>query len=171
MSSSNWTHLRALDGFSPLPPSSVLARALSRPYAVCPPVVVAPCVFPFLLAHRASSSIPFKLAHKLYSVPLPVSHLSCRRVRALRHRRLAALLTFPFTRSAGLAGFEQGFVDEEPCFASTIRHVLRIALRVLEIQDIFLDVLLPLLHEFDSALLIGIVHQHTYLTCFDQVLS
>ncbi|KAJ7082267.1 hypothetical protein B0H15DRAFT_994091 [Mycena belliarum] len=56
----------------------------------------------------------------------------------------------------GLAGFEQGFVDEEPCFASTIRHVLRIALRVLEIQDIFLDVLLPLLHEFDSALLIGI---------------
>ncbi|KAJ7082200.1 hypothetical protein B0H15DRAFT_993958 [Mycena belliarum] len=57
----------------------------------------------------------------------------------------------------GLAGFEQGFVDEEPCFASTIRHVLRIALRVLEIQDIFLDVLLPLLHEFDSALLIGII--------------
>ncbi|KAJ7079559.1 nucleoporin Nup186/Nup192/Nup205 [Mycena belliarum] len=71
----------------------------------------------------------------------------------------------------GLAGFEQGFVDEEPYFGSTIRRVLRIALRVLEIQDIFLDVLLPLLHEFDSAPLIGTVHPRTYFTRFDQALS
>ncbi|KAJ6461668.1 nucleoporin Nup186/Nup192/Nup205 [Mycena sanguinolenta] len=55
----------------------------------------------------------------------------------------------------GLAGFEKGLADEEPYFGSTIIRVLRIILRLLEIQDIFLDVLVPLLHEFDSAPLIG----------------
>ncbi|KAJ7160759.1 nucleoporin Nup186/Nup192/Nup205 [Mycena filopes] len=71
----------------------------------------------------------------------------------------------------GLAGFEKGFADEEPYFGSTIVRVLRIILRVLEIQDIFLDVLLPLLNEFDSASLIGAVHPRSYFTKFDQALS
>ncbi|KAF7326845.1 hypothetical protein MVEN_02578300 [Mycena venus] len=71
----------------------------------------------------------------------------------------------------GLAGFEKGLADEEPYFGSTIVRVLRIILRVLEIQDIFLDVLLPLLHEFDSAPLIGTVHPRSYFTRFDQALS
>ncbi|KAJ6526561.1 nucleoporin Nup186/Nup192/Nup205 [Mycena vulgaris] len=71
----------------------------------------------------------------------------------------------------GLAGFESGFAVEEPYFGSTIIRILRIALRVLEIQDIFLDVLLPLLHEFDSAPLIGTVHPRSYFTKFDQALS
>ncbi|KAJ7482279.1 nucleoporin Nup186/Nup192/Nup205 [Mycena galericulata] len=71
----------------------------------------------------------------------------------------------------GLAGFEKGLADEEPYFASTIVRVLRITLRVLEIQDIFLDVLLPLLHEFDSAALIGTVHPRSYFIKFDQALS
>ncbi|KAJ7128145.1 nucleoporin Nup186/Nup192/Nup205 [Mycena crocata] len=71
----------------------------------------------------------------------------------------------------GLAGFEKGFADEEPYFGSTITRVLRIILRVLEIQDIFLDVLLPLLHEFDSAPVIGMVHPRSYFTRFDQALS
>ncbi|KAJ6542676.1 nucleoporin Nup186/Nup192/Nup205 [Mycena capillaripes] len=71
----------------------------------------------------------------------------------------------------GLAGFEKGLADEEPYFGSTIVRVLRIILRVLEIQDIFLDVLLPLLHEFDSAPLIGMVHPRSYFTRFDQALS
>ncbi|KAJ7682921.1 nucleoporin Nup186/Nup192/Nup205 [Mycena rosella] len=71
----------------------------------------------------------------------------------------------------GLTGFEQGLVEEEPYFGSTIVRVLRITLRVLEIQDIFLDVLLPLLHEFDSAPLIGTVHPRSYFTKFDQALS
>ncbi|KAJ7830504.1 nucleoporin Nup186/Nup192/Nup205 [Mycena olivaceomarginata] len=71
----------------------------------------------------------------------------------------------------GLAGFEKGLAEEEPYFGSTIVRVLRIILRVLEIQDIFLDVLLPLLHEFDSAPLIGTVHPRTYFTRFDQALS
>ncbi|KAJ7041203.1 nucleoporin Nup186/Nup192/Nup205 [Mycena alexandri] len=71
----------------------------------------------------------------------------------------------------GLAGFEKGLADEEPYFGSTIVRVLRIILRVLEIQDIFLDVLLPLLNEFDSAPLIGTVHPRSYFTKFDQALS
>ncbi|KAK7055118.1 nucleoporin Nup186/Nup192/Nup205 [Favolaschia claudopus] len=71
----------------------------------------------------------------------------------------------------GSAGFEKGLADEEPYFGSTIVRVLRIILRVLEIQDIFLDVLLPLLHEFDSAPLIGTVHPRSYFTKFDQALS
>ncbi|KAF8183807.1 nucleoporin Nup186/Nup192/Nup205 [Mycena galopus ATCC 62051] len=71
----------------------------------------------------------------------------------------------------GLAGFEKGLADEEPYFGSTIVRVLRIILRVLEIQDIFLDVLLPLLHEFDSAPLIGTIHPRSYFTRFDQALS
>ncbi|KAJ7777509.1 nucleoporin Nup186/Nup192/Nup205 [Mycena maculata] len=71
----------------------------------------------------------------------------------------------------GLAGFEKGLADEEPYFGSTIVRVLRITLRVLEIQDIFLDVLLPLLHEFDSAPVIGTVHPRSYFTKFDQALS
>ncbi|KAF7373366.1 hypothetical protein MSAN_00546200 [Mycena sanguinolenta] len=71
----------------------------------------------------------------------------------------------------GLAGFEKGLADEEPYFGSTIIRVLRIILRLLEIQDIFLDVLVPLLHEFDSAPLIGMVHPRSYFTKFDQALS
>ncbi|KAJ7145837.1 nucleoporin Nup186/Nup192/Nup205 [Mycena epipterygia] len=71
----------------------------------------------------------------------------------------------------GLAGFEKGLPDEEPYFGSTIVRVLRITLRILEIQDIFLDVLLPLLHEFDSAPVIGTVHPRSYFTRFDQALS
>ncbi|KAJ7504139.1 hypothetical protein B0H11DRAFT_2349435 [Mycena galericulata] len=71
----------------------------------------------------------------------------------------------------GLAGFEKGLADEEPYFASTIVRVLRITLRVLEIQDIFLNVLLPLLHEFDSTALIGTVHPRSYFIKFDQALS
>ncbi|KAJ7279033.1 hypothetical protein C8J57DRAFT_1434189 [Mycena rebaudengoi] len=63
----------------------------------------------------------------------------------------------------GLEGFEKGFADEEPYFCSTIIRVLRIALRVLEIQDIFLDV--------DSAPVIGTVHPRSYFTKFDQALS
>ncbi|KAJ6619045.1 nucleoporin Nup186/Nup192/Nup205 [Mycena sp. CBHHK59/15] len=71
----------------------------------------------------------------------------------------------------GLEGFEKGLMDEEPYFGSTIVRVLRIILRVLEIQDIFLDVLLPLLHHSDSAPVIGTVHPRSYFTKFDQALS
>ncbi|KAJ7619541.1 nucleoporin Nup186/Nup192/Nup205 [Roridomyces roridus] len=72
----------------------------------------------------------------------------------------------------GLAGFEKGLAEEELYFGRTITRVLRIILRVLEIQDIFLDVLLPLLHESESnALLTGTLHPRTHFTKLDQALS
>jgi len=71
----------------------------------------------------------------------------------------------------GVEGFEKEFAEEEPYFRSTIVRVLRIVHRILEIQDIFIDVLVPLLSEFDSASIIGTVHSRSYFTRFDQALS
>jgi nuclear pore complex protein Nup205 len=71
----------------------------------------------------------------------------------------------------GVEGFEKEFAEEEPYFRSTIIRVLRIVLRVLEIQDIFIDVLIPLLSEFDSAPIVGTTHARSYFTKFDQALS
>jgi nuclear pore complex protein Nup205 len=71
----------------------------------------------------------------------------------------------------GVEGFEKDFAEEEPYFRSTIIRVLRIVHRVLEIQDIFIDVLIPLLSEFDSAHIVGTVHARSYFTKFDQALS
>ncbi|KAF9463318.1 nucleoporin Nup186/Nup192/Nup205 [Collybia nuda] len=71
----------------------------------------------------------------------------------------------------GVEGFEKEFADEEPFFKSTIVRILRIVLRTLEIQDIFLDVLIPLLSDFDSAPVIGTLHPRSYFTRFDQALS
>lgn len=70
-----------------------------------------------------------------------------------------------------LDGFEKGLPEDEPYFRNTIVRVMRIVLRVLESQDIFLDVLLPLLTEFDSAVYIGTVHHRSYFTKLDQALS
>ncbi|KAG1728877.1 nucleoporin Nup186/Nup192/Nup205, partial [Suillus paluster] len=71
----------------------------------------------------------------------------------------------------GIEGFEKGFADEEPHFKNTIVRVLRIVHRVLDIQDIFLDVLVPLLTEFDSSQFVGVAHARSYYTRFDQALS
>ncbi|KAF9556462.1 hypothetical protein CPC08DRAFT_641486 [Agrocybe pediades] len=71
----------------------------------------------------------------------------------------------------GLEGFEKGLADEEPYFRYTIIRVLRIVHRVLEIQDIFLDVFLPLLGEFNSAEIVGQVYSRSYFTRLDQALS
>ncbi|KAG2143441.1 nucleoporin Nup186/Nup192/Nup205 [Suillus bovinus] len=71
----------------------------------------------------------------------------------------------------GVEGFEKGFADEEPHFKNTIVRVLRIVHRVLDIQDIFLDVLVPLLTEFDSSQFVGVAHARSYYTRFDQALS
>ncbi|KAG0707241.1 nucleoporin Nup186/Nup192/Nup205 [Suillus ampliporus] len=71
----------------------------------------------------------------------------------------------------GVEGFEKGFADEEPHFRNTIVRVLRIVHRVLDIQDIFLDVLVPLLTEFDSSQFVGVAHARSYYTRFDQALS
>jgi nuclear pore complex protein Nup205 len=71
----------------------------------------------------------------------------------------------------GVEGFDKGIAESEPDFASTIVRVLRIVQRVLEIQDIFLDVIVPLLAEFDSAPIVGTVHPRSYFIKFDQALS
>ena len=71
----------------------------------------------------------------------------------------------------GVEGFEKDFSEEEPFFQSTIIRVLRIVHRVLELQDIFVDVLVPLLAEFNTAPIVGTTHPRSYFTKFDQALS
>ncbi|RPD60781.1 hypothetical protein L227DRAFT_653063 [Lentinus tigrinus ALCF2SS1-6] len=71
----------------------------------------------------------------------------------------------------GLDGFEKGVAQEEPYYRTTIIRVLRIIHRVLEIQDIFLDVFLPLLVELNEPALIGEVPPVSYFIRFDQALS
>ncbi|KAG6865339.1 hypothetical protein C0991_003376 [Blastosporella zonata] len=70
----------------------------------------------------------------------------------------------------GVKGFEGGFADDELFFRSTITRVLRIVQRILESQDIFLDVLVPLLSEIDSAPIVGPVHPRSFYSKFDQEL-
>ena len=71
----------------------------------------------------------------------------------------------------GLEGLEKGFADEEPFFRNTILRVLRIVHRVLEIQDIFLDVFIPLLHELNCSSVVGQIYSRSHFTRFDQALS
>ena len=71
----------------------------------------------------------------------------------------------------GLDGFDRGYPEEQPYFVSTIVRVLRIILRVLEIQDIFLDVFIPLLSAIeDAGSVIGEVQPVSYYIRFDQSL-
>ena len=72
----------------------------------------------------------------------------------------------------GIGGLEKGFADEEPFFRSTIVRVLRIVYRVLEIQEIFLDVFITLLSDLkNGSSLVGHVHSRSFFNRFDQVLS
>ena len=71
----------------------------------------------------------------------------------------------------GIEGLDKGLAEEEYYFQSTMIRVLRITLRVLEIQDIFLDILVPALSEFDSSSFVGTVHTRSYFTRLDQVLT
>ncbi|KAI6135337.1 nucleoporin Nup186/Nup192/Nup205 [Pisolithus thermaeus] len=71
----------------------------------------------------------------------------------------------------GVEGFEKDLTEEEPGLRNTIVRVLRIAQRVLEIQDIFLDVLLPILGELDGVPLAASIQPRSYYTRFDQALA
>ncbi|KAI0744751.1 nucleoporin Nup186/Nup192/Nup205 [Earliella scabrosa] len=71
----------------------------------------------------------------------------------------------------GLDGFEKGLAQEEPFYRTTIIRVLRIIHRVLEVQDIFLDVFLPLLAELNEPALTGDIPPVSYFIRFDQALS
>ncbi|KAI0651312.1 nucleoporin Nup186/Nup192/Nup205 [Trametes meyenii] len=71
----------------------------------------------------------------------------------------------------GLDGFEKGLAEEEPFYRTTVVRVLRVIHRVLEVQDIFLDVFLPLLSELNEPALTGDVPPVSYFIRFDQALS
>ncbi|KAF9815688.1 hypothetical protein IEO21_04405 [Rhodonia placenta] len=71
----------------------------------------------------------------------------------------------------GLEGFDRGLADEEPFFRITMVRVLRIIHRVLEIQDIFLDVLIPLLSEANEPSTTGEIPPVSYFSRLDQALS
>ncbi|KAI9568234.1 hypothetical protein HD554DRAFT_2039038 [Boletus coccyginus] len=71
----------------------------------------------------------------------------------------------------GIEGFERKLPSEELYFLLTIIGVLRIIHRVLEIQDVFLNVLIPILSEFDSAPLVGSVRSRSFYMRFDQALT
>lgn len=71
----------------------------------------------------------------------------------------------------GIEGLDKGLAEEEYYFQTTMIRVLRIILRVLEIQDIFLEILIPSLSGFNSSPFIGTVHSRSYFTRFDQVLT
>ncbi len=66
----------------------------------------------------------------------------------------------------GVQGFDQSLDDDEPLFSSTIIRILRIIHRVLEVQDVFLDVLVPLLAEIPNA-----TQPRSFYTRLDQALS
>ncbi|KAH9856365.1 nucleoporin Nup186/Nup192/Nup205 [Lenzites betulinus] len=71
----------------------------------------------------------------------------------------------------GLDGFDKGLAQEEPFYRTTIIRVLRIVHRVLEAQDIFLDVFLPILSELNEPGVTGDVPPVSYFIRFDQAIS
>ena len=88
------------------------------------------------------------------------------------------LLTYtPFQNSIlsyiieGVEGFDKNLAEEEPFFRNTIVRVMRIVHRVLEVQDLFLDVLVPLLLDHNNATFASVIHPRSYYTRFDQSLS
>ncbi len=70
----------------------------------------------------------------------------------------------------GLDGFDKGLAEEEPFFRSAIVRVLRIVHRVLEIQDIFLDVFIPMLSNLEDTSVVGEVQPVSYYIRLDQSL-
>ncbi|TRM60040.1 nucleoporin Nup186/Nup192/Nup205 [Schizophyllum amplum] len=65
-----------------------------------------------------------------------------------------------------------GDLGQEPFFCTSLIRVVRIIQRVLEIQDVFLDVLVPLLADVgDLSKVSAHVHPRSYYTRFDQALS
>ncbi|KAF7795183.1 hypothetical protein EIP86_006332 [Pleurotus ostreatoroseus] len=70
----------------------------------------------------------------------------------------------------GLDGFEKGLPEDEPFFRSTIVRVLRIIHRVLDIQDIFLDVFILYLSALGDNPVVGEVQPVSYYIRLDQSL-
>ncbi|KAF7759783.1 hypothetical protein Agabi119p4_11478 [Agaricus bisporus var. burnettii] len=70
----------------------------------------------------------------------------------------------------GVEGFDRNLASEELYFRNTIVRVLRIILRTLEIQDLFLDVLVPLLSDLNNTTYANVIHPRSYYTRLDQAL-
>ncbi|THH28187.1 hypothetical protein EUX98_g6010 [Antrodiella citrinella] len=70
----------------------------------------------------------------------------------------------------GTDGFDKGLAEEQPFFRRTIIRVLRIVHRALEIQDLFLDVLLPLLSEASDKSSFQDIHPSSYHVKLSQAL-
>ncbi|KAH8829222.1 hypothetical protein DL96DRAFT_1597215 [Flagelloscypha sp. PMI_526] len=71
----------------------------------------------------------------------------------------------------GLYSFDRGLARTSPAFSSTIVRLLRIVHRTLEIQDHFLDILIPYVSELDVTTIIPSFHSRSYFTRFDQALT
>lgn len=71
----------------------------------------------------------------------------------------------------GLQSFDMGIARGNPAFVFTIVRLLRIIHRTLEIQDHFLDILIPLLSETDVSSVTGTTHSRSFFTRFDQALT
>ena len=110
------------------------------------------------LQHKGAALIPF-LVHPGYDITKRILSST-----PLQTTLLAYIVD-------GIEGLDKGLAEEEYYFQTTMVRVLRIILRVLEIQDIFLDILVPSLSEFDSSPLVGIVHTRSYFTRLDQALA
>lgn len=68
----------------------------------------------------------------------------------------------------GVDGFDKGLAEEEPFFRSTIIRVLRVLERVLQLQDLFLDVLVPIVAELPVST--GVHRSVSSFVRFDQAL-
>ncbi|KIY63736.1 hypothetical protein CYLTODRAFT_493667 [Cylindrobasidium torrendii FP15055 ss-10] len=71
----------------------------------------------------------------------------------------------------GCEGFAKGVAKDQPLFGSTMTRVLRVIERVLEIQDVFLDVLVPLLASHDRARSVGEVKRRSDYSHFYDILK
>lgn len=71
----------------------------------------------------------------------------------------------------GVDGFDKGIAADEPFFRTTIIRALRMVYRILEIQDIFLDVLIPCLAELNDSTIVGEVPPLSHFIKLDQALS
>ena len=89
-------------------------------------------------------------------------------VRILSDSQLrATLITYVVEGSEQL----QGQYANNPRFANVLLRAIRIMDRVLEIQDMFLDHLVPVLTEFDSTSITGVNISTSFLSKIDQGLS
>ena len=70
----------------------------------------------------------------------------------------------------GTDGFDKGLAEEQPFFRRTIVRILRILLRVLEIENLFLDVLVPLLNDANDKAMLQDVHPSSYYVRLSQAL-